>query len=83
MIMQNVATKPTARVHAHGPLRLITALMTAWQTFARRHRQRRTIAVLEGLDDRTLKDIGLYRSEIQSVVKTCGSGRRLTFAGRC
>lgn len=46
-----------------------------WLAFARRQRLRRTAGILEGLDDRTLKDIGLDRTEIASV-KTHGCRER-------
>jgi uncharacterized protein YjiS (DUF1127 family) len=42
-------------------------IATAWKGFRRRMRARDTIAQLRSLDDRTLKDIGIHRSEILSI----------------
>jgi uncharacterized protein YjiS (DUF1127 family) len=39
----------------------------AWRGFRKRMRIRDTIAQLRTLDDRTLKDIGIHRSEIVSI----------------
>lgn len=48
-----------------------------WLAFARRRRMRKTAFILEGLDDRTLKDIGLNRTEIGSVVARGCRERRI------
>lgn len=41
------------------------------------HARRATVSILHGLDDRTLKDIGISRSEITSLVHGGpGNGRR-------
>jgi uncharacterized protein YjiS (DUF1127 family) len=40
-----------------------------WSTVCRARQRRRAIVELEALDDRTLKDIGIHRSHIESVVE--------------
>ena len=47
-----------------------------WLAYRRNRRLRATIHTLHGLDDRTLGDIGLDRSEIESVVRSRGTERR-------
>ena len=58
--------------------RAAMAARSAWQGYRQRRRLKDTIITLEGLDDRTLKDIGLDRSEIESVVLTGGRDRLIT-----
>ena len=59
--------------------RLASAMSHAWERFRSRRRLAATARILEGLDDRTLKDIGIDRGEISSVVATRCGGRRLKF----
>lgn len=56
-----------------GHLARLAHRFMAWR------RRRATIATLHGLDDRTLKDIGLLRAEVESAVNTGGKDRRLRF----
>ncbi len=58
------------------PPRLGASFGFAWRAFRYRRRQQATIRVLKSLDDRTLKDIGLARNEIESVVSTQAAERR-------
>ena len=66
----------------------IGPIARAWQWYRARQVERTTIHALMGLDDRTLKDIGMDRSEIESVVYGRQGGpvptsvRRIHFAGR-
>jgi uncharacterized protein YjiS (DUF1127 family) len=58
----------------------------AWSGYWTHRAERATVAVLGALDDRTLKDIGLERSEIESVVRSTHPGeRRICWAplGEC
>jgi uncharacterized protein YjiS (DUF1127 family) len=48
--------------------RSVEALARVWQSFWERRAQRATIALLQSLDQQTLRDIGINRSEIESVV---------------
>ena len=48
--------------------RLSDAVRSAWAGYWTRKAERATVLVLRSLDSRTLKDIGLHRSEIESVV---------------
>lgn len=62
-----------------GQLPRLAARLLAWR------RRRATISALYALDDRTLKDIGLIRAEVEFAVYTGGEDRRLRFvdgAGR-
>jgi uncharacterized protein YjiS (DUF1127 family) len=49
----------------------------SWTRYWARRAERATVAILRGLDDRALKDIGFDRSEIESVVygeRSAGGG---------
>ena len=68
------------RSSAVGTAHLIAGLMArgagrAFATFRKRMAARRTIAQLRALDDRTLHDIGLHRSEIASRGLEVGADR--------
>jgi uncharacterized protein YjiS (DUF1127 family) len=52
------------------------AVRNVWRAYWRRRAGRATLVMLQALDDRALKDIGIDRSEIESVVYgDCGSRR--------
>jgi uncharacterized protein YjiS (DUF1127 family) len=57
----------------HGPEK---ALKRWWNAFWAAKARRTTVSLLQGLDDRTLQDIGVERSEIESLVYS-KSGERL------
>jgi uncharacterized protein YjiS (DUF1127 family) len=48
----------------------------AWSRYWTRRAEHAAVALLQGLDDRALKDIGLDRSEIESVVHSAKPGER-------
>jgi uncharacterized protein YjiS (DUF1127 family) len=55
--------------HAAGLLqRLAAGARRRWDAYWDRRARRATVLMLESLDDRTLRDIGLSRSEIRSAV---------------
>jgi uncharacterized protein YjiS (DUF1127 family) len=62
----------------HGSIGHKVASLTrhVWTRYWTRRAARATAAMLHTLDDRALKDIGLDRSEIESVVYGERSGRR-------
>ena len=53
------------------PQRATVALMPAWRAIALWRKRRRAVRELRALDDRTLRDIGLGRSEIECAVRGC------------
>jgi uncharacterized protein YjiS (DUF1127 family) len=65
--------QPTALTH-----RIASALRSMWTAYWAYKAEQATAFVLHSLDDRTLKDIGMDRSEIESVVHNPSSDRRVT-----
>jgi Domain of unknown function (DUF1127) len=68
------------RSGAMGTAHLIAGLMArgggrVFAGFAKRMAARHTIAQLRALDDRTLHDIGLHRSELASLALYVGADR--------
>lgn len=55
----------TARLALRGAARRIAATLKLWR---QRRRERRELAALVDLDHRTLRDIGLTRCEIESLI---------------
>jgi uncharacterized protein YjiS (DUF1127 family) len=72
-------TRPAKVTLTH---RLSAAAQTWWHSYQRKRHARATVRILQGLDDRTLKDIGLDRSEIESVAATGCIGRRQLYDDR-
>lgn len=72
------AAGPAAVATTLSELRTVVVLAVAhvWQALRQHRRDRITRRILESLDDRTLRDIGIDRSEISSVVATQSRHRR-------
>jgi uncharacterized protein YjiS (DUF1127 family) len=56
--------------------RLTARLQAGFQRFLLRRRLKMTVYTLQALDDRTLSDIGIDRSEIESLANSKAAGRR-------
>lgn len=65
MAYTEVVTAETSHRAPFG--RLGNAAKTWWDAYWARKIERDTVALLQSLDNRTLKDIGIDRSEIESV----------------
>jgi uncharacterized protein YjiS (DUF1127 family) len=56
--------------------RIAERVLGRWEAYLLRRMQRASVQMLRGLDDAALKDIGIDRSEIESVVyKGCDRAR--------
>ena len=77
--MHHTLRLPTPRVTgsvADAATRLIHRLLAAWH---RQRTQRATVATLQGLDDRTLRDLGFHRAEIGGVAAELGGSTEATY----
>ena len=62
----------TSPSHSMAPsmgLRLVRSLRDLWRAYWAHRARRASIVLLSSLDDRTLADIGLARSEVEAVVR--------------
>jgi uncharacterized protein YjiS (DUF1127 family) len=50
------------------PRTAVARIKTGWQAYWRHRAQRATVRLLQSLDDLALRDIGINRSELESVV---------------
>ena len=69
-MLQLVLTQAVSRAEQPRlsiPNRIATWGHTQWHGYQARRRYRKTVQTLSGLDDRTLHDIGVHRSEIEFV----------------
>ena len=78
---------PSEQPRRPGPTRRLARSLTraAWRLLCRIQtwrRARRAIRELQSLPDRTLRDIGLPRSEIRAVVEAMISGDKASAAGQ-
>lgn len=83
-----------AHIHVSEPQAIVSsshlsvALRAAWERFWIWKAARATVFILHSLDDQTLKDLGMDRTEIESVVygQPCGSSaansRRITMCAK-
>ena len=55
-------------------------LRNSFRAWRLRRQKRRAVQQLRGLNNHALKDIGLHRSEIMSLVHTSGKDRRRCYA---
>ena len=73
-------SRPSALSSGQGPAGTLRRWWCAlWAARARRG----TVALLRGLDDRTLQDIGVERSEIESLVYGRSGERVRTYQPQC
>ena len=62
----------TSPSHSMAPsmgLRLVRSLRDLWRAYWAHRARRASIVLLSSLDDRTLADIGLARSEVEAVMR--------------
>jgi len=62
-------TSPSRSMVPSMGLRLVHSLRDLWRAYWAHRARRASIVLLSSLDDRTLADIGLARSEVEAVVR--------------
>jgi len=73
-------TSPSPSMALSAGLRLVQYLGALWRAYWAHRARRASIVLLSSLDDHTLADIGLARSEIESVVREKSKQRLRQFA---
>ena len=81
--MAHSETAASGAGEGSGLRRAREVLTRAWYSYWNARAKRATVLVLNALDDRTLKDIGIDRSEIESIARRHdASDRRITMCAR-
>jgi uncharacterized protein YjiS (DUF1127 family) len=82
MMSNTHAISATPSVSARpAPQGLGSFLKSWWDAYWTLRSQRATVFMLRSLDDRSLQDIGVDRSEIESVIYGTPGDRRLRYEG--
>ena len=77
-MLQAVLTQALERAERSGPsigFRMMVWSAGLWVAYQQRRRHRFTVGTLGALDDPTLHDIGIHRSEIESYASREGADR--------
>jgi len=80
--MAHVTHAPTGLGPASLRQAIARFLKREWTAYLTHRAKRATVRILRDLDDATLRDIGLGRSEVESVVYGTAGDRRLRYNGR-
>lgn len=74
--MTTAAMTTTTATAAGTKARFTDIVRSFWKMMKYRNHQRRSVLHLRAMPDHTLRDLGIHRSEINSVVYGRGSGVR-------
>ena len=78
-----ISATPSMSAGVHSATRSLSGVLKSWwETYWLNRAQRATVLILSSLDDHTLRDIGLGRSEIGSLVYGQPSERTLRYDRR-
>jgi uncharacterized protein YjiS (DUF1127 family) len=77
-VLSHTATSPASRGEYYLS-RIIEGLSFWWRTYTVWRNRQLAVNALRKLDDHMLRDIGIDRSEIESVVYTGARDRKITF----
>ena len=80
MSVSHQSAPVSAFIDTRLPARLVRGLSRWWRGYMTWRNRQLAVAALRQLDDRMLRDIGIDRSEINSVVYAGGRGRTRRYA---